>query len=120
MKNWINGIFMAIAALVASTNLSATDRFLRGINDLPLMPGLYEDLGASVVFDKPNGRIIVALARGTQSMEAIRNFYIQTLPQLGWKNIRGGIFERRGERLILTINEENNTTSVKFSVSPRE
>lgn len=120
MNNWISFTFMLVAIFIISSNVKATDKFLRGINDLPLMPGLQEDLGASIIFEKPNGRIIVALATGNESIKSVRDFYTKTLPQLGWDNIDGGVFQRSGERLTLTIHEENNTTSVRFSVRPRQ
>ena len=60
-----------LAALLAPWLLSmmlglghAAGGFLSGAEDLPLMPGLHEVPEATLIFDKPAGRLIRAMARG--------------------------------------------------------
>ena len=70
--------------------------FVEGIDDLPLMPGLVGMADQSLVFDKPDGRIVQAVATGRVQASAVRSFYADTAPQLGWKSGgRGALHARR-------------------------
>lgn len=79
----------------------AEDRFVTGINDLPLMTGLSPLAGQGVVFDAPGGRIVEAWAEGSVSRAAVLSFYGSTLPQLGWTAAQPDLFRRDGETLRL-------------------
>ena len=59
-------ILAALLALLAPVPAQAQS-FLADVDDLPLAPGLVEDTGARVAFDKPEGRIVQAFARGRAS-----------------------------------------------------
>jgi hypothetical protein len=72
--------------------------FVSTIEDLPLMPGLVEEAGG-MVFDSPGGRIVEAYATGEVSEGAVRDFYGETLPQLGWRPLGGGVYQRESEIL---------------------
>lgn len=95
---------MLLAALLSPGWLSpagAEDRFVAGINDLPLMTGLAPVAGQNVVFDAPGGRIVEAWAEGSVTREAVLSFYGSTLPQLGWTVAAPDLFRRDGETLRL-------------------
>lgn len=77
------------------------DAFLSGTEDLPLMPGLTEDPDAAMVFESPQGRVLEAEARGDLGLAAVRAFYADTLPQLGWTPAGDDRFTRAGEQLRL-------------------
>jgi hypothetical protein len=111
---------VAIALLLAAALPAlAADAFLKAAADLPLMPGLAEVEGAGVLFDKPDGRIVEAYAFGEVAAAAVRRFYAETLPQLGWR-ARGGMnFEREGERLTLTLGGRDGALTVRFDIVPR-
>src|SRR5215469_11521233 len=79
----------------------AEDRFVAGINDLPLMAGLAPVAGQNVVFDAPGGRVVEAWAAGSVTREAVLSFYGSTLPQLGWTIAAPDLFRREGETLRL-------------------
>ena len=93
--------------------------FVGGVEDLPLMPGLVEVPDARVVFDKPGGRIVEAFAVGRASAAAVREFYAQVLPQLGWRRLSGGGYGREDEVLTLDIGAEGDVVTIRFSISPR-
>lgn len=95
-------------------------RFFQALNDVPLMPGLYEMLEDSVVFDKPEGRIAESAA-ATEKLagEEIRHYYRETLPQLGWDPAGGDTFTRAGESLTLRIENQDGYNIVRFMVAPR-
>lgn len=78
--------------------------FLLGATDIPLMPGLTEDEAATVFFDKPAGRIMIARPGGCIDPKEAKRYYGATLPQLGWLPVEGVAslsYLREGERLTL-------------------
>jgi hypothetical protein len=79
----------------------AQNRFVPGIEDLPLMPQLSAVQGENVVFEAPAGRIVEAWADGATSADAVREFYGKTLPQLGWRSSGPDLFRRENETLRL-------------------
>lgn len=114
--------FMAFSASVFAQNAvnpSATT-FFHTLNDVPVMLGLRELPEESVNFDKPEGRIMGATAVSeTVRPAAIRNFYSQTLPQLGWVVQPDGSFLRDRERLTLNIEAPEGVSVVRLQVGPQ-
>jgi hypothetical protein len=95
-------------------------RFLTALNDVPLMPGLYELMNEAVVFDKPGGRIAESAARSERlHRESIERFYSATLPQLGWSLQAPGTYIREGEELRIVVAEEPDARVVTYSLRPR-
>ncbi len=94
--------------------------FFHALNDVPVMPGLRELPDESINFDKPEGRIITATAISDRiSPEKIRQFYEQTLPQLGWARGAMGAFIREKEQLKLIIEVKQGVSIARFTVEPR-
>lgn len=89
---------LCVAAMVARAQEPA---YLAELPDLPLMPGLTQIDEAGLAFDKPDGRIVEAYAGGAVDRQAVRSFYRETLPQLGWERAGGDAYAREGERLKL-------------------
>ncbi len=110
----------AFGLLAAPLSPAAQDgaRYVDGIADLPLMPGLEEMKDSGLVFDKPSGRIVEAYAAGRVTSGEIMRFYEQTLPQLGWRSDRRGGYLREGERLQLTLTEASDEVTVQFRLYP--
>lgn len=95
----IAAAFLCAAILLGVTPAGAAD-FLSGTEDVPLMAGLTEQSDGTVVFDTAAGRIVEVTATGAASADAVRAFYGETLPQLGWIG-GGGNWRREGEELRL-------------------
>jgi hypothetical protein len=95
------------------------DDFVAGTEDLPLMPGLAPVQGSSLVFDKPQGRIVEAQAAGKVTRDAVHAFYASTLPQLGWKTEGADAWRREGEVLRLDFHDRDGELTVGFTLSPR-
>jgi hypothetical protein len=96
--------------------------FVEGIDDLPLMPGLVGVADQSLVFDKPDGRIVQAVAAGRVQASAVRSFYADTAPQLGWKSAGEGRFTRDGESLRIELIDPGapgGALTVRFLVNPQ-
>jgi hypothetical protein len=93
--------------------------YLAAVADLPLMPGLAELTEAGLVFDQPSGRIIEAYAQGAVSRAAVRSFYLDTLPNLGWRAKAEALFQRGDEELRLDISGDDGALVVRFTLQPR-
>ena len=113
-------------------------RYVEGMGDVPVMPGLAPAEEAPLVFDKPAGRIAQSVMAGAVDRGAVLAFYNQTMPQLGWSRApqrTGGSasFLREGEELRLEFVEpvravvsgaavsapKAAATVVRFSLIPR-
>ncbi len=97
----------------------AQARFVSGTEDLPLMTGLAEVEDGGMVFDTPAGRLVEARAEGAIAASAVREFYAQTLPQLGWHPLESGDYVREGEILTIDITEGNGRLAVRFALTPQ-
>jgi hypothetical protein len=91
--------------------------FVPGTEDVPLMPGL-APTEKPVVFDKPQGRIVEAAARGKVTRDGVRRFYKETLPGLGWRE-EAGEWRREAEALRIETKGRDGDLRVEFSLSPR-
>lgn len=102
----------------------APPAFLSGVDDLPLMAGLVEDMDSGVVFDTPAGRIVEAYARGRVEPARVLAFYAETLPQLGWRRQPAGGFRRDSEDLRIEVVAPGAAPAprgeivVRFALSP--
>ena len=106
-----------------SSSLMATDKFFSAIDDLPLMAGLTESTGSTLVFSKPQGRIVEVVAEGLKNeeitKEKIIEFYNQTLPQLGWMHTGTFSWERESEQLFFKVSFEEKKIRVEFVLLPK-
>jgi hypothetical protein len=134
MMIWVGRfIAVALAIFLVGTSfappLHAEEKasgYLDAVDDMPLMEGLHETGEGGIVFDKPNGRIVRSIAEGRVSIDAVRRFYVDTLPQLGWKRARKLeliddllVFDRETERLEIEMTKAHDgMTEVRFSIEP--
>ena len=127
LRRWSKALVVPAALLVLSAlpGMPESARaqnvgFVADVEDLPLMPGLSEIAGAGLVFDKPEGRIVEAYARGSLTPDAVLAFYRRSLPQLGWVAAGPAAYHREGERLDLEVlgQDTAGTVVVRFSLSP--
>jgi hypothetical protein len=93
--------------------------FLAGTEDIPLMPGLRNEPNTLVVFDKPQGRIVEAEARGKVTRAAVEKFYAASLPELGWKADGPDGWRRDEEELRIDFKGHDGDLRVAFSLAPR-
>jgi hypothetical protein len=112
-------ILRLVFFLLLSPGAALAGQFVAGTDDLPLMPGLTPVAGSSLVFDKPEGRIVEARARGAVSRRAVDSFYAATLPHLGWEPAGGDAWRRDGEKLRLDFAGRDGSLTVGFTLSPQ-
>lgn len=93
--------------------------YLSEIADLPLADGLAEQADKSTVFDAPMGRIVTAYATGTVDADAVRAFYDDALPALGWEKTGEGSFRRKNETLKIDVlgGQDGAPVNVSFTLS---
>ena len=111
-------VLLALSVLLPWAAAHAAGGYVPGTEDVPLMPGLAPVGDAPLVFDKPEGRIVEAQARGKLARAGVRDFYGATLPQLGWS---GGadVWRREGEVLRLDFRGRDGDLTVGFTLSPQ-
>jgi hypothetical protein len=114
-------VIVLLAGLFAGPFAAAATaaQFFSGIEDLPLMPGLTELAGETVIFDKPQGRIVTVAAEGALARAAVLEFYRRTLPQLGWRKRGAATYLRAGEMLRLVVTRRGRDVTVRFTVAPQ-
>jgi hypothetical protein len=95
------------------------DGYVADVADLPLMDGLQEVTEAGMAFDKPSGRIVEAYAHGAVDTAAVRRFYRQTLPQLGWQRLGPDRFAREDEELEIDYLGADGDLTVRYTLQPR-
>ena len=111
-------VLLPVLAVLALSAARA-DEFVTGTEDVPLMPGLAMIAGSALVFDKPEGRIVEAQARGALSRAKVQAFYTASLPQLGWKKAGNDQWRRDAERLKLDFRGEDGHLTVGFTLLPQ-
>lgn len=106
----------ALAVLLAPAPPCAETAYFESIEDLPLPPGFLE-LGASPGFDAPEGFIVLGYAAGPTAPDAVRMFYEDALPALGWALSPGLatdlVFSRGREQLTLRIGQGAGGTEIE-------
>jgi hypothetical protein len=113
-------LLLPVLVLVLAAGTHAGGAFVPGTEDVPLMPGLAAVDGTELVFDKPQGRIVQAQARGRVKPEAVRRFYGETLPGLGWTEAGPQRWQRESEALAIDIKGRDGAVTVGFTLTPRK
>ena len=106
--------FVLVAAIALSAVPAFATDFLRAIEDVPLPVGLTED-AEPVVFESDQGRVVQTVAAGNIPTSEIANFYVASLPALGWKHLPSDTalsFERENELLNITMREPANAAPI--------
>jgi hypothetical protein len=113
-------LMLALLVLTAPVAPAAAQApaYLADINDMPLAPGLIEDADARVAFDKPEGRIVQAMAGGRVDPTGVRAFYAETLPALGWQFGAEQTWTRGTETLRVNVETRDGGIVVRFAIAP--
>jgi hypothetical protein len=105
--------FAFAAVLICATPALADVAYFTSIEDLPLPPG-FTEREAPAQFESTEGRLVLAYAEGELSGLAVRDFYYEALPPLGWSvspQPDGAlIFVRAREQLSFTVEQRDGRT----------
>ena len=102
---------IALVAALAAAPAHATE-FLKAIDDVPLIAGLTET-AEPVVFESDLGRVVRTNASGNADYATVRDFYLASLPALGWKREGDGPDARVGGKLVFAREHERLTLSIE-------
>ena len=97
------------------SNLSPkiTAEFIKGSLDIPIAKGLEIISDEEVEFDSSAGSFASSTYQSKNSIESIKKFYSETLPQMGWDLTE---FSNHSS----TFKRENQTLRIEFSKSQKQ
>lgn len=108
-------------AIEEKIKYDVSEDFVHGSEDIPLLKEMEGVLGSSLGFDTESGSIIHTDYIISGGLEHAREFYIETLPQMGWslenELIEKIIFQRDSETLEIEFINFNGEDIVKFFLS---
>jgi hypothetical protein len=94
--------------------------FFTALADVPAMHGLIELEDYTLVYDKPEGRIIEMVARlENNTIESVTHYYQATLPEFGWQALHNNNYVRGAEHLIISYESRDGRDYVRFTVQPQ-
>ncbi|MBI3514186.1 MAG: hypothetical protein HY060_09015 [Proteobacteria bacterium] len=111
-------LFALIAAASAGARAQTAVGYVAGIEDVPLMAGLAPTQTNDLVFDSPQGRIVIVNTQGPLERRTVQDFYARSLTELGWDRIGDSAFRREGEMLRLEFGQRAQLLTVRFTLSP--
>ena len=85
--------------LFLSSILYSSDKFVYGLEDIPLYKNTNNNEESLVLFDSINGRIVSTKINGSENLNEIKEFYRHILPNLGWNKTKENLFIR-GEEVL--------------------
>ena len=99
--------------------LYSSDKFVYGLDDIPLYKNMNNNEESLVLFDTVNGRIVSTKINGSENLSEIKEFYRQILPNLGWNKTKGNLFIRGNEVLEIIYYKSKGESLVEFNISPK-
>lgn len=101
------GIFFC-ATLMAQSFLPATD-------DVPLMKGLYS-VEETATFDSPSEKMVLISAQTQKTPKQVKDFYRQTLTNLGWSFLRDNHYVRGLDTLSMELTQKSDVLMIQFTL----
>ena len=94
--------------------------FFSVLRDVPITPGLQESEDSSLVFDKPEGRIVQvqAIIPPQTTQAQILDFYAVALTNFGWARSSQRSFTRKGEILDFDFMLKNEQPILRLYLRP--
>jgi len=106
---------------ITSQNNVAEKQYVVGVDDIPLFLGLELDEEDSSVFDTMLGKIVISKYLGDVQLKSVISFYLEVLPQLGWRLIDNKddriSFKRENDKLEIRFNYAKTGLYVRFFIS---
>lgn len=98
-----------------------SEYFVQGSEDIPLLVGMEQINNDALGFDTASGSIMSSSYETLVDFEMIKDFYIETLPQIGWQISNNSpnkvSFNREKETLEINFIAEDETDIVRFLIS---
>ncbi len=125
----ITAIFVVFTLVLPA--IVQAQQFLSAVQDVPVPDILTEDQQSQIIFDTVNGRVITSTARwhraqnspdnSTKIKHLITQYYQETMPSLGWRQLPKDplSFKRDDEVLTISIKEHNaDHLTVTYHLTP--
>ncbi len=107
--------------LPTTINSNKEKQYVLGTNDIPLFSGLELVEDDSTNFDTMIGNIVISKYVGDIKLKSIKDFYVQTLPQLGWILVESKSdkisFKREKDKLEIRVSYASKGLYVRFFIS---
>ncbi len=101
--------------------ISPEKQYVLGTSDVPLFAGLGFIEEDSANFDTMIGNIVISKYVGDFKLKTVKEFYLQTLPQLGWVLVDNKTetmsFKREKDKLEIKLSYASKGLYVRFLVS---
>ena len=95
-------------------------QYVLGTEDIPLFGGLELIEEESSNFDAITGNIVISKYTSNSKAMSVKDFYKNTLPQLGWKLSKDTknkiLFVREKDKLEILVKSINKTLFVRFFI----
>lgn len=102
-------------------SLRASEDFVQGSEDIPLLVGMEKISEDSLGFDSDSGSIMSSSYATKIDLERVKNFYRKTLPHMGWRVVKSNLgklkFRREKEKLEIDFVKQNDKEVVRFFIS---
>jgi len=106
-----------------NVSYKATEDFVQGSEDIPLIAGMNRILEDAIGFDTNAGSIINSSYSTKLDLEKVKLFYLKTLPGMGWKLVKQSEnklnFRREKEKLEILFDKNKKINLVKFFLSSK-
>ncbi len=83
---------------------------------MPLFSGMDNSFEDLIIFDTNEGRFATTKIYGMVKYEAVKNFYNNILPNLGWQKIEKFKYKRDNETLTLKYNLREKKVFLVFNI----
>ena len=100
------------ALKISSSELTTTE-FVKGSQDIPLLDGLGMASNGDLNFDSNSGSISNIDYNTNIDLEEVQNFYLKTLPEMGWRLVKNDLNHSKFVR-------ETESVEINFIVSSSE
>lgn len=119
-------ILLSSCAISAKKGISSYEKnmmngYVAGSEDIPLVKNLVQIYSSDLGFNSYSGSIAAKTYRSWEDLDKVRDFYIRTLPQMGWvmvfEDLEKFKLVRGNESLEIIFINENGYDLVKFLFS---
>ena len=105
--------------LLGSYKAHSEEKFVNGLEDVPLYENMVNNIDSLVLFDSSEGRVVSTEVFGNVKIKDVQDFYKSILPNLGWVKNESNYFSRGNETLEIRFSTKDNITIVEFNLTPK-
>lgn len=106
---------------ISSYEKDLMNGYVHGSEDIPLIKSLVKVNSGNLGFNSNSGSIYSTSYISLRDIDQVKDFYLRTMPQLGWRitqeTLDGFIYVRGKEKVEITFKEQNGQKFVRFLIS---